>query len=574
WSIVNDHGAYLNRNIPEEAHMYFGYFSAVYGRVRLIAFDADGDGWTVLSTVTPDQPVCGSTQCVSVRRFYEHLTTWLDDKVVGYACAVGGPVMSTYSHGLARSHADEPARPFLPSTKIGVASVSKMVTALAAIRVLAEHQVSLDSGIGQYLPKDWDLDSHVASITFRQLLSHHSGIKDYGNVEQSYSTLKTFFTQHVDPTKNTSCQGSAVNAVVDPINPNATDNAKSCYSNYNFAIFRILLPFVAGFDDDPLDRPARLAARYVELTQQHVFEPVGAHDVKPRPPTSGPQAYGYAFSYRFPGNTPGHDWGDHTLEAGAVGWYLSIEDIAKVLRSLNDGDGRILTPSQLSEMESCSLGWDTVTAEPWVEKNGGWSAAGTTISTSVALFGPGLFGALFMDSDFCPPHHQSDWHYCRQCQALVFAGSTSPGVCAAGGQHRLGGTNYLVPTIASDVAGQQNWRWCRKCQELAFGGSSSPGQCPAGGQHDHSGSGDYVLAKAGGTSSVSQSNWRWCNKCQAMTFAGVEELGPCSAGGQHDHAGSGNYSLEYSPSADAVLRETYREVATLVALQTDHTPDA
>ena len=92
---------------------------------------------------------------------------------------------------------------FLPSTKIPVASVSKVVTALAAIRVLAKNNVSLDSGIGGHLPSDWTLDSHVSSITFRELLSHRSGIKDYGNNSQDYATLKAFFTQSVDHSKNT-----------------------------------------------------------------------------------------------------------------------------------------------------------------------------------------------------------------------------------------------------------------------------------------------------------------------------------------------------------------------------------
>ena len=29
WSIINDKGAYLNRNVPDELHMLMGYYSAV-----------------------------------------------------------------------------------------------------------------------------------------------------------------------------------------------------------------------------------------------------------------------------------------------------------------------------------------------------------------------------------------------------------------------------------------------------------------------------------------------------------------------------------------------------------------
>jgi hypothetical protein len=129
---------------------------------------------------------------------------------------------------------------------------------------------------------------------------------------------------------------------------------------------------------------------------------VGATAVEAKPPASGPQASAYAFSYKFPGTASGHDWGDDTLMVGAAGWYLAIEDVAKVLNSLNKNDGRVLTSAQRADMEATPLGWDTKTdgtGYRWVEKNGGWGSGDTSISTSVALFGPGVYGALFMNSD-------------------------------------------------------------------------------------------------------------------------------------------------------------------------------
>jgi hypothetical protein len=52
-------------------------------------------------------------------------------------------------------------------------------------------------------------------------------------------------------------------------------------------------------------------------------------------------------------------------------------------------------------MQSTPLGFDTMTDATgyrWVEKNGGWKWNGT----SIALFGPGVFGALFINSDQAP----------------------------------------------------------------------------------------------------------------------------------------------------------------------------
>jgi CubicO group peptidase (beta-lactamase class C family) len=496
---------------------------------------------------------------VAIADVYDNIAARLNGHVVGYACCVGKASIGAFSHGYARTSANAPAKLFLPSTKITVASVSKVVTALAAIRVLAKNKVSLDSGIGGHLPSDWKLDPYVASITFRELLQHRSGIKDYGNNAQDYATLKAFFTQSVDPSKNTACQGSAVVNPANPINPN---NKTPCYSNYNFSIFRILLPWINGFVDDPANRPAKLAAAYIKLVQTNVFEPVGAVGVDAKPPATGPQANAYAFAYAYPGTSSGYDWGDNSLGAGAAGWYLAIDDIAKVLYSLNKNDGRILTTTQVNDMETTRMGWDTTqdgSGYRWVEKNGGWGGGGGSISTSIALFGPGVYGALFMNSDFSGPGLQNNWKQCTKCRTLVFAGNASAGACPSGGTHNnTQGQNYLVAMTSSGIAGQSNWRWCNKCQALSFAGNPSPGSCSAGGQHDHTGSGNYVLAQTAGGAlpDDSQENWRWCKKCQVLAFAGSPSTA-CAAGGIHDYSASGNYVLGYVVGADTVLREAY-----------------
>ena len=137
WSIVNDKGVYYNRNIPDEAHMFMGYFSGVYGPIKIISFDMDGSGWSMIAAITLAEKVCDSTRCVLIADVYRNIAARLNDKVVGYACTVGSALLGAYSYGEARTNANAPSRMFLPSTKIPVASVSKVVTALAAIRVLA-----------------------------------------------------------------------------------------------------------------------------------------------------------------------------------------------------------------------------------------------------------------------------------------------------------------------------------------------------------------------------------------------------------------------------------------------------
>ena len=184
WSTTRAH--YFNRNIADEAHMYYG---VLLRGVRPGAGRGVRHGWErLVGNGCRDQTRGGvrSTQCVAIADVYDNIAARLDGNVVGYACCVGKSSIGAFSHGYARTSANAPAKLFLPSTKIPVASVSKVVTALAAIRVLAKKNVSLDSAIGGHLPGDWKLDPYVASITFRRLLQHRSGIKDYGNNAQDY----------------------------------------------------------------------------------------------------------------------------------------------------------------------------------------------------------------------------------------------------------------------------------------------------------------------------------------------------------------------------------------------------
>jgi CubicO group peptidase (beta-lactamase class C family) len=108
----------------------------------------------------------------------------------------------------------------------------------------------------------------------------------------------------------------------------------------------------------------------------------------------------------------GTDFGDVSLICGAAGWYLSAEDLAKVMLSLNAKDGKILaataTKDLFDTMRKRGLGWDVV-LNTELEKNGGWGAncnganVCDNISTSVALFGPvvgpRLPGVLFLNSN-------------------------------------------------------------------------------------------------------------------------------------------------------------------------------
>jgi hypothetical protein len=137
---------------------------------------------------------------------------------------------------------------------------------------------------------------------------------------------------------------------------------------------------------------------------------------------------------------------------------------------------------------------------------------------------------------------QSNWRWCRKCEALSFGGIPR-GVCPAGDEHdHTGSGNYALLMEDAGADGQPGWLWCRKCQMLVFEGSSGRA-CPAGHHHDHTGSGKYKVRSAGFPVRQGQGNWRRCRKCHVLAFAANPDNGVCKAGDRHDHTGSGNYTL-------------------------------
>jgi hypothetical protein len=74
-----------------------------------------------------------------------------------------------------------------------------------------------------------------------------------------------------------------------------------------------------------------------------------------------------------------------------------------ILRSVNGGDGRIVTELQAETMEHMKLGWDTnldPTGYRYLSKPGDWGPwNGTWLHTAIAIFGPGVIGVLLINSD-------------------------------------------------------------------------------------------------------------------------------------------------------------------------------
>ena len=309
-----------------------------------------------------DVIACDPQGCISEAKLLQNISDTLKGKVVGYTVVVGGLFIA--SDGMARTNTDPPSLKMDPTIPGNMASVSKTLTAVAVLQLLAKNGLTIDSNIAPYLYSDWSQGSNIGQITFRQLLRHRSGITtDCGGNKTTYAILKGIVAAGV--------QAANIN--------------QPLYNNCNFAIFRELLPALSGqpinnLADGPV-RAKKSAEMYIAYMNANVFAPVGI-------PTSAcepPAGFNIVLSYPYPaGSTHGTDWGKWTLSCGGGGWVLSPRDVLLVLTSIASNN-TLLTDAQRQQMIANCLGWDCAVRNdcpnPYVCKNGDlanmvWSYAG------------------------------------------------------------------------------------------------------------------------------------------------------------------------------------------------------
>lgn len=324
----------------------------------------------VSSGCTPDSinqaldTACDNSGCISLKQFSANIDTALKGKVVGYISAVGSlPIISI--DGQARTSADAPAHAWDTDIRINIASLSKTLTTIGVLQSLAEHGKQLDSKIAPYLPPDWVHGPNIDAITFRELLTHSAGFRNDG--DGSHTTYDVLQQQISDGVQ-------------------AADMSAPSYNNLNFAIFRVLLPYMEGFSDPgPATRAMATSSFYISYMQQHVFQPVGVTDADCKPGNAAKPA----LSYPPPpiGATHGIDWGDWTLACGGGGWVLSVHDLYLIMLDLLGGN-TLLTDTQKMQMNTGCLGWDcsVMTQTDYVGKNGILQTSNLGLWTFLGIF--------------------------------------------------------------------------------------------------------------------------------------------------------------------------------------------
>jgi CubicO group peptidase (beta-lactamase class C family) len=335
----------------------------------------DGRQEGVVQYTPPQPPARGPGQIgtpptpkLDAKAFGDQLHAALKDSVAGYAMQLrqnGAPVY-TLIWNWSQTPADG-SQGWTLDRRMHIASVSKLVTAMAMTKLLAAKNISPDAKIINYLPTYWQKGPGIANISFAQLLTHTSGFSTGGSATD-YQTMKARVAQGVGG--------------------NGYD-----YENLNFGLCRILIAIINGnvsknmLIPQPLTDPlwdGITVAAYEQYMQANVFAPAGVTGATLERPANG------TLAYNFPVIQAGWNSGSLESVSGGAGWHMSVNELLAVMGTFRRG-GSIMSPGNASNMLAAGFGIDltlNTLAGPLYNKNGLWRDNQQRTEQSLAYFLP------------------------------------------------------------------------------------------------------------------------------------------------------------------------------------------
>jgi hypothetical protein len=209
--------------------------------------------------------------------FAKDIEDALRGKAVGFAYAIAhnGSILRSGAGGWRRLDIDGGKRPFETDTYVQTASAAKTINAAALIKALHERGLTVEAKVAPFLPSCWEKGKDVGTLTFRQLLSHTSGLP-----------------------LGSGCDADPYGCLVKMIKEGRTQPRVYKYNTHAYDLLRFLVPMVddvvgtsAWFDGwkckntgDILN--SKVSERFVRYIFYDVLDPVGADASFYRPPSS------------------------------------------------------------------------------------------------------------------------------------------------------------------------------------------------------------------------------------------------------------------------------------------------
>lgn len=321
---------------------------------------------------------------LNVDTFGPALHAKLHKYVNGYAWQLRrhGTAVHTGLWGWARTPANG-GKGWTLDTRMHVASVSKLLTAMAMVHKLRGSNRELNDRIWDYLPDYWSLGDQIKDIRFRDLLNHTAGFRVPGSATD-YATMKGEVAAGVSGTYG-----------------------MGAYENVNFSLCRLLIPVLHGWINTADTHGSstdhiwdvRSILRFREYCNANVFAPAGVSEVSFKPGANDALAYDSA------GSMSGWNSGDLQTVAGAVAFRMSVNEVLDVMGTFRRTN-KILPKSQATSFLDMMLGIDQridTAAGRLYNKNGAWGPGDGRLEQSVAYFMPDdMELCLFVNSPIAP----------------------------------------------------------------------------------------------------------------------------------------------------------------------------
>jgi CubicO group peptidase (beta-lactamase class C family) len=231
--------------------------------------------------------------------------------------------------------------PMTKDTPIYIASITKLYTATAIMRLYEKGALSLDDPMARYLPEELIRGIHVykgkdysQEITIKQLLSHTSGIADYYSERPEGG--KSLFELLLEEPKRSWTVEQTIERARDDLRPNFEPGTDASYSDTNFQLLGKIVEAITG---KPL---------YI-VYQDFIFRPLGLKHtwlVGYPEPQIAPSAAPAEVFYKDKNITKTRSNGAYWADGGIVS---TAEEMIIFLKALNEG--RIISRDTLKLMQ-------------------------------------------------------------------------------------------------------------------------------------------------------------------------------------------------------------------------------
>jgi CubicO group peptidase (beta-lactamase class C family) len=179
---------------------------------------------------------------------------WNSSETPGCAVAVSrnGESVLTRAYGMADlEHGVANA----PGTIFEAGSVSKQFTAAAVVLLAQQGRLSLDDDVRKHVP---ELPDHGSPITIRHMLTHTSGLRDWGSLAAIGGWGRSARTHTHDHVLDILSRQRGLNFV---------PGAEYSYSNSGYNLLAVIVDRVSGMS-------------FAEFSRVNIFEPLGMRDTQ------------------------------------------------------------------------------------------------------------------------------------------------------------------------------------------------------------------------------------------------------------------------------------------------------